>query len=381
MKLLFISEFFPTEDSGKVTGGAEARTYYLAQELLLRTHGIKVITCRLPGTTAYDNWHGLEIFRVGLNRPYTRYGQLLNRFVFIIAAVFKALTLDYELVDGNNGNVYAAAYLAARLRGKKLVYWVPDVVALITWQKAAGRIKGYLANLIEKSMVYLPADKYIALSYQTYDKLKKLGLPEGKVEVIYPGVKQTAKEAKKARGNPATIISVQRLVNYKKTDTVIRALAILVERGYDLRYRIIGEGERRKVMEDLAEKLGVSQRVKFLGNLPHPEVLKEISRADIFSLPSAVEGFGIVSLEAMSQGIPFVNSDINVNREIETASHGGLIFKLGDPEDLAEKLEKLLKDNDLYQKLSQSGLKFARNHTWGKVARETERVYKSLFSR
>ena len=163
-----------------------------------------------------------------------------------------------------------------------------------------------------------------------------------------------------------TVISVNRLFNYKRND-----LAVIATAKVGMKYWIIGDGE---------EKL-TGNHLKLFGNLPHEEVLEKYKKANIFCLPSEVEGFCIATLEAMKAGLPFVNSDIPVHKEIEAESHAGLLFKSGNWQDLAKKLEILKKDKKLYKELSNNALKFAKKYSLKKMVNETERVYKDLFSK
>ncbi len=163
------------------------------------------------------------------------------------------------------------------------------------------------------------------------------------------------------------LISVNRLAFYKRNDLAVKAAAKL-----GLKYWIIGEGKEKEKLK--------SNNVILFGNLPHAEVLEKYKHADIFCLPSEVEGFGIATLEAMSAGLPFVNSDIPVHQEIEKASHAGLLFKSGDYHDLADKLEILIKDKKLYSKLSNNALFFAKKYSLDRMVRETEKIYENLLS-
>jgi len=169
------------------------------------------------------------------------------------------------------------------------------------------------------------------------------------------------------------LISVNRLAFYKRNDLAVKAIEKLVKKGYEIIYRVIGEGEEKEKLK--------SKNVVLLGNRPHSEVLKEYKEADIFCLPSEIEGFGIVTLEAMAAGLPFVNSDIPVHREIESASHAGLLFKTGDENDLALKIQQLIDDKDLYRKLSKNALAFAKKHTLPLATADTLAVYLTLCPR
>lgn len=161
------------------------------------------------------------------------------------------------------------------------------------------------------------------------------------------------------------VISVNRLVHYKRNDLIVKAIASL-----GIKYWVIGEGEER-------ERL-TGKNITLFSNLPHDKVLDKYKEADIFCLASEVEGFGIATLEAMSCGLPFVNSDIPVHKEILEASKAGLLFKSGDYLDLASKLELLIKDKKLYKQLSRNALDFAKKYTLDKMVKDTEKIYQSI---
>jgi phosphatidylinositol alpha-1,6-mannosyltransferase len=91
---------------------------------------------------------------------------------------------------------------------------------------------------------------------------------------------------------------------YKGQDRVIFAMPTLIAQGHDLVYLIVGGGDDRSRLQDLAREAGVADRVRFLGEL-RPEQLVEIYRAaDLFVMASTGEGFGISFLEAMACGTP-----------------------------------------------------------------------------
>lgn len=371
MKILFLTEFFPTELGGKLSGGSEARTYYLAVEIAKQGHKVLVVTARLSGTQKYESWSGVEIYRVGPQRSYVKGTDLFTRILFWLAMVWKSLWLDFDIVDGNNTAVYVAASVVSRLKGKKCVFWIPDLLSFAKWQASVGTIAAIINTFNQWLSLKSPGVGVIALSRYT----QKL-IPQ-KSKVIYPGVVNLAKRKSILRW-PPIIVSIQRLARYKRTDLVIKAVALLKKRGIIVNYHIVGTGEEEKSLTRLIKKLKLTRQAKLLGNLSHPEVMRELSRADLFSLPSEIEGFGIVTLEAMGFGLPFVNSNLPVHEEIREISQAGLLFESGDAKDLANKIEYLIKNRGEYQKFSQNAFTFAKKHTWAKVAKETEKIYLPL---
>lgn len=359
MKILFLSEFFPKELNGEISGGAESRTFYLSRALSTG-HSVTVLTSLTSDVPSQQTWGRLKVFRFGPKRGYLQAGGFLGRFLFFLNLTVHAATFDFDVVDANSVPTYLAAWLAAKIRGCHSVFWVPDLVGFKAAISHFGFIIGFLEALFEYfSIKILIPDAVIALSSTTATKI-------GRGTVVYPGV-PVAPITKKN----LTVISVNRLFQYKRTDLVVQAAKLLPK----FQFAVIGDGEEKKHLLKIAPP-----NVTFLGNLPHQKILQKMAAAKIFVLASAVEGFGIVTLEAMAAGTPFVNSDIPVHREIATASGGGLLFRSGSAKDLAKQLEKLLTDQNLYEQLVSSGRKFAKKYSLGHQAKETVKVYESLLS-
>ncbi len=140
-----------------------------------------------------------------------------------------------------------------------------------------------------------------------------------------------------ADGHDPVILCVGRLHDtQKRLSDVIRALARLPE-GW--RLRIAGSGPDRAVLARLADELGVSRRVEYLGFVSDGEKLRELYRgASVLALPSAYEGLPMVLLEAMGCGTPVVGSDIPAIAEVVEHGRTGLLVPVGDSAGLAEAL-------------------------------------------
>jgi glycosyltransferase involved in cell wall biosynthesis len=101
-----------------------------------------------------------------------------------------------------------------------------------------------------------------------------------------------------------TVGSLQQM--YKGTDVLIGAVAACVQQGLDLTLHVVGDGKHRPELEALAEYLGISERVRFRGELPAPIVRAELDAADMFVLPSRTEGLPRAMIEAMARGLPCI---------------------------------------------------------------------------
>ena len=106
-----------------------------------------------------------------------------------------------------------------------------------------------------------------------------------------------------------TIGSMEHL--YKGQDVLLRALAICRRAGLDFTLTLVGDGSKRSWLEDLADRLGLSEAVRFAGQLPSgAAVRQELDQADIFVLPSRQEGVPRAMIEAMARGLPCLGSSV-----------------------------------------------------------------------
>ena len=148
------------------------------------------------------------------------------------------------------------------------------------------------------------------------------------------------------------LIQVSSFRKQKDQGTVIRALLPLPG---NVKLLLAGEGPLRAELEDLVRDLSLTERVFFLGNrIDIPNLLKA---CDAVILSSNYEGFGLVAVEGMASGKPFLASDVPGLREV--VAEAELLFPQGDHKKLAEKLEQLRIDPGFYETISQWGEKRA----------------------
>ena len=147
--------------------------------------------------------------------------------------------------------------------------------------------------------------------------------------------------------------SVGRLAPEKSFDLLIATLAQLRSRGRDAFLVLVGQGQERAKLEELAIRHRVADRVKFLGLLD--DVRPALAIMDVFVLPSSdVETFSNAALEAMSMGRAVVLSNLGGAAEMVVNGDSGLLFEVGDQEALVNTLERLLDSSDLRARLGRA---------------------------
>ena len=216
----------------------------------------------------------------------------------------------------------------------------------------------YLIRTVN-ALIYRLADRVVTVSREIKDIMQKsYGLGDSKILVLKNGIVfkdnlaepgQIEKEFPDSR-NRLKLIAVGRLVPLKCFDVLIRAVAEIVNAGYDVLALIAGEGEKRLSLEKLVRDLGVGRYVKLLG-LRH-DVTELMKSSDIFIIPSRYEGLSMAMIEAMACGLPIIASDAPGLRNFVNHEQNGLFFPVQDYKALAERILILANDKMKRAKLS-----------------------------
>jgi glycosyltransferase involved in cell wall biosynthesis len=179
----------------------------------------------------------------------------------------------------------------------------------------------------------------------------------GDIHVVHCGVEpaECAPKPKQGdRGEPE-ILCVGRLVQRKGQALLIEACAALQRRGLPVRLTLIGDGPQRAGLEALAKRVGVCDRVRFLGSVGHDDILPRFRSADIFCLPSFSEGVPVVLMEAMAHCVPVVTTQIMGVPELVEDGYSGLLVAPGRVDLLVDALARLLKDPEQRERLGANG--------------------------
>jgi phosphatidyl-myo-inositol dimannoside synthase len=142
---------------------------------------------------------------------------------------------------------------------------------------------------------------------------------------------------------------------YKGMDTLILAMPRLLLRWPDLQLVMVGAGDDRDWLVNLAQDSGVQSHVHFLSGLTYPEISACYAAAEVFALPSRGEGFGFVYLEAMARGKPVIGGAHGGAPEVIRDGVTGYVVQHGDAVQLATSIDALLANPELAQQMGARG--------------------------
>lgn len=193
-------------------------------------------------------------------------------------------------------------------------------------------------------------------------------------------------EARRRLGVPVdgpVISYVGKLVPRKGVDTLIEAMGLLDAREGGAPHLVMaGIGGMREPLEQRARELGISDRITWLGKVPHDDVGWVMSTGDVFVLPSLSEGLPTVVCEAMACGLPVVATAVDGTPEIVDDPATGLLVQPHDADGLAAALARVLDDPVLRAQMGAEALRRSEaDYTWEANARRMEDVYDAVTRR
>ena len=286
------------------------------------------------------------------------------------------------------GLKYKVVYWLDRLTAGIPVHWIANAQALADSHVQTLGLKRERISVVYRGRAVIARD---VIASDEGAKQSSLGKTASTAESS--DVKSELSDSSLAvTGVTRNFISYGRLLERKGFQEAIAAFSQVIQTYPDCTLTIFGEGPFRKNLETQIQHLGLSQSVFLPGKISNPTELLlvrdfEQPKSEIrnpksfhyFLFPSWYEGFSGALVEAMMAGIPIIASDIPMNLEAVTDSKTALIFKVGDSQDLFEKMTFALEHPEQMAAMGQEARREAEERfDIEKIAREYERVVRSL---
>jgi glycosyltransferase involved in cell wall biosynthesis len=279
--------------------------------------------------------------------------------------------------------LYQAVYVGLRLKEKginhvhahfagmaaRTAFWVTKFFP-ITFSFTAHANDIFAPRKFEIGLDKLVGTARVVVTETDYsEKFLRERFPErtDRIHRLYNGLNLAEFGRATFSSDPPLIVAIGRLIAKKGFADLIRACALLVERGRSFRCEIFGEGPLENQLRALIEESGLQERIQLPGPKPQHELRARLSAASVFVLPSAPEIDGgmdnlpTVIMEAMATGLPVVSTTIGGIPEMVVENETGFLVQPGDAMALAGAIEKVTNDRLLAQRLGQSGYERAQN--------------------
>lgn len=265
----------------------------------------------------------------------------------------------------------------ALMRSKK---WMPNAKRVLTLQTTNRTFRK--KKILQSPDIVTAISKHLAGIAYDLGRNDVTVIPNG---IDYHAIQLAHEKHAKV---PGRILFVGRLEHMKGVDTLLVVFATLQSQHQHAQcahespaggayLHIVGDGSQREALENLAQKLGIADRVMFRGYLPAPDVYKEYAEAEIFCGLSRSEGLGNVFLEAQAAGCIVVATNVGGIPEIVCDQNTGVLVAPDDVDAAAHALEAFTEEC-AKQAFAKNAIAHAANYDWNLVANRYAEIYKSF---
>ena len=336
IKICIVTSWFPNKRNPHLA----PFVYSFARNLVDYGIDVSVISIRSSNEPKVQNDHGLSIFRVNRKLPLISIYNLISKIKPDIIHVqapnyFGSMALIPAKLK--NIPVIATAYRAeidsinfvlGFLRKLTLKQY-DHIVTCSEFSKSLAIKAG--AKKEHMTVIYNSCNEILYLSPSTPSTRKKLGLPQDKKIILFIG----------------------NLIQIKGIFTLMNALIDLRDKS-DFYTIIVGQGKEEKVLKELIVKENLGDKVSLMGWHPQQELPDFYHSADVFVLPSLIEGHSVAILEAMASGLPVIATAVGGNLESIENGVNGFLVPVGDHTSLSNKILELLNSETLLDSFSKN---------------------------
>ena len=366
LRLLFLACDFPP-----AFGGIQKLNHGLCRALVGLGHDVRVIATTQPGAADFDRGSPVPTVRFHAGSRLgsaLALGRLLRRE---LAAGFAP-----DAIIATKWSPEGHGYLASRRRDVPMI--------LMGYGREFLPERSRPVRALAQRAVLRAASGAIVISRYTADQMAAAGMARDRIRIVPPGVDPDEfrpvpdlDAARRQTGFPAapTLLTISRLVRRKGIDTVIQSLAILADHIPEVQYVVIGGGEDHKRLADLADRLGVADRVHLLGSMPDAHKAACLELCEVFVMASRdipsepPEGFGIVYLEANLCGKPVIAARTGGVEDAVEHGLNGLLAEPDRPDQVAAAAIRLLANPQDARQMGERGRQRVLDRfTWEAIA-------------
>jgi glycosyltransferase involved in cell wall biosynthesis len=336
---VIIHDYYPR------VGGAQA--LLRAQAPLLQAQGaeVTILTRRFPGTLAVETLDGIPVHRLPIPSP-----KPLASLTFTLSALALLRRLRPDVIHANEFISPATTAMLAKR-------WLGGIPIVVTPHRSGPlgdvqRLQGRRGGPERLTALRDQVNAFIVISQEIGDELRGIGVPPQKLCFINNGVntnrfappdpvsKRAIRQTLGLAPDALAVIFTGRLVREKRINNLLTVWPSVRAAFPNAELFLLGAGDQEPALRQMA-----GDGVHFPG--PQSDVVPYLQAADIFTLPSAAEGFSIAMLEAMSCGLAPIVTNVGGAMEILGDGQTGLLIPPDDLPALQNALTKLLQDANL----------------------------------
>ncbi len=351
-------------------GGAEVHMHEIFKRIVLMGHEVTLFASMFEGAPAIEILDGIKIIRGGNRNLFNFYVPLKYK------REFAKQNFDIVIDDINKIPFYTPMFVKKPLLAISHHFFGKSIF------KEAGFFAGTYVITAEKFVDYIYKKiPFAVVSESTLSEFRERGFDERKFEIVLNGITIENFPFKvQVETYEPSITYFGRLKKYKSVDHVLKAFAKVSTEFPNLKLNIIGSGDFKPYLENLANDLDVEKRIKFWGFVSEKQKIELLSQTFVVINPSIKEGWGITNIEANACGTPVISADSPGLRDSVSVGVSGELYPYGKIDILAEYLRKIISDSNYRKKLSEDSLRWARGFSWDKSAEKMLKLIEKTIS-
>lgn len=381
LRILFVNYEYPP-----LGGGGGIVNAWLAEELA-KSHNITVLTSQGLGLPLHEQENGVRIIRAPV---LFRRRQAAANFASLLAFLPSGIRSGRRLLQNKPFDIINTHFvLPSGPVGDALAKYasIPNVLSVhggdlydpSKWSSPHRHrvLRIWIRRLLEK------ANLVIGQSHNTLDNMRRFYTSAVKSELIPLGIRRPPKAAgsREEYGLPVEstlLVTIGRLVARKAVNQLVTAMRTLKTSNADL--VIIGSGPEEEILRKQAYSLGIQRHVHFMGQVSDLDKVKLLRLSDIYVSTSQHEGFGLVFLEAMAEGIPVVCYDFGGQSDFLEDHVNGRLFPLNDLDSLVQGTIELIRHKDSRIEMGQENLRRVEKFFIDTCAARYEKVFEETIA-
>jgi glycosyltransferase involved in cell wall biosynthesis len=348
-----------------LAGGAEVHLQELLTRLAGWGHEITLLCCQFDGAPSEEEIDGIRIVRRGRRAVFNWVAPRAAK------RLLASHTFDVLIEDINKIPFYTP-----RFSPVPVLAVVPHLFATTVFHEINVAMASYIYLMERPVRRFYRNTPFMVISESTRDDLVARGISRDLIRVVHCGIDHQIyrPDPQQQKFDGPTLTYVGRLKKYKSIDHLFLAVAMIQAGIPNIAIEIVGSGDDEPRLRQRTIELGVASQVRFAGYVSTARKVEILRRSWAVVCPSLKEGWGLTNIEANACGTPVVCADVPGLRDSARDGESALLYPYGDIAALAERLKRLISDNDLRERLALGGIQWAENFHWEESARETELI-------
>lgn len=367
MRVLLVSNLFPPD-----IGGPATYVSRLAHDLHQRGHSVQLVVCA-------ENPSAGGEYPFPVRRVSRRITMPLRMLIVLLWVMWYSRRAEVVYVNGLELPGVLGSRLMRKPAALKVVGdfaweyavrhgWTND--GIDHFQSARYSRKVELVRRLEHWYAQ-NVDRVITPSLYLKSIVAGWGVPPDRISVVYNALTSrfdgtiSQEQARRAVGLDGTLVlTVARLYKWKNIDVLIRLVPDLPPESTLV---IVGDGPEEDSLKGLAAKMGIADRVIFVGRVPQSKVALYLRAADVFVLNTRYEGLSHTLLEAMDVGIPVVATAVGGNLELIEDGVNGFLVDVDDRRQIVSAVRKLLYDQNVRDSFVERSKEKVKDSSWDRL--------------